>query len=84
MTLNVQIAQASGTIFIKSDGTIDPPSAPIQQDGTTYSFTDDIVNQSIVIQMGGIVLDGVGHKIEGAGSGIGITIQASLVEIRNL
>jgi hypothetical protein len=82
--LNVQPVQASGIIYIKSDGTIDPPSAPIQKDGTTYTFTEDIVNQSIVIQMGGIALDGAGHKIENVGSGSGITIQVSLVEIRNL
>ncbi len=49
-------------IYIKSDGTVDPPTAPIQKIGNTYTLTGNI-NNTIVIQLSNIVLDGDGYNI---------------------
>jgi parallel beta-helix repeat protein len=57
---------ASGTIYIRADGSVDPPSAPIQNVGNTYyTFTADI-NDSIVVERDSIVLDGAGHTLQGS------------------
>jgi len=33
LAFNVQPVEASGTIYIRADGSIDPPTAPTQRDG---------------------------------------------------
>jgi hypothetical protein len=59
-----------GNITIQSDGTIDPPDAPISisPDGITYTLTDDITG-TITIQKAGITLDGANYTVQGFGSG---------------
>ena len=37
--LEVQRAKADGTIYIRADGSVDPPTAPIQHVVTPYSPT---------------------------------------------
>jgi hypothetical protein len=49
-------------VCICADGSVDPPSAPIQRNGNTYTLTDDI-NNTIEIQCTNIVLDGNGFKV---------------------
>ncbi|MCW3996900.1 MAG: hypothetical protein NWE98_12225 [Candidatus Bathyarchaeota archaeon] len=49
-------------IYIKSDGSIDPSSAPIKQVGSTYTFTNDI-NNTIEVQRSNVVLDGNGYTL---------------------
>jgi len=40
LALNIQPVKASGTIYIRADGSIDPPTAPIStDDNVTYTFT---------------------------------------------
>jgi parallel beta-helix repeat protein len=57
--------KASGTIYIRADGSIDPSDAPISTaDNITYTFTGDI-NDSIVIERDNIMVDGVGYTLEG-------------------
>ena len=63
----VMPAEAAGTIYIRADGSIDPPTAPISRDGDTYTFTDNIYD-SIVIQRGDVVVDGAGYTLQGTGS----------------
>lgn len=58
----------SPRIFIKSDGSIDPPSAPIYRDGDIYTLTDNIVGYSIVVDKDNIMLDGDGYTLRGFGS----------------
>ena len=70
-TLSTQPVNAHRTITINSDGSIDPSSAPIQQDGYSYTLTSDI-SESIVIQRNNTVLDGKGYSIQGDGTGQGI------------
>jgi parallel beta-helix repeat protein len=73
LAFNIQSAKASGTIYIRADGSIDPPTAPIQRNGDIYTFTGSIYD-SVVIERNSIVVDGAGHTIQGAGSGSGIGI----------
>ncbi|UNQ73409.1 right-handed parallel beta-helix repeat-containing protein [Infirmifilum sp. NZ] len=48
-------------IYIRSDGSVDPPTAPILRSGNTYTLTDDIAGFGIVVEKDNIVLDGAGH-----------------------
>lgn len=64
---------AIGTIYIKPDGNIDPPSAPIQRKGNTYIFTGDIY-ESIVVQRNDIVIDGDEYALQGSGRGYGLDL----------
>jgi parallel beta-helix repeat protein len=56
-----------GTIYIRADGTIDPPTAPITKsaDNLTYTLTADIDSSSdgIVIEKDNITLDGSGYTV---------------------
>jgi parallel beta-helix repeat protein len=64
------VKAAGGTIYIRSDGSVDPPTAPIQRDGDVYAFTDNI-NDSIVVERSNIIIDGAGYKLQGDGTGYG-------------
>jgi parallel beta-helix repeat protein len=77
--LNVPLARTRGnqttTITINPDGSVTPSTAPISTtDNTTYTFTADIMNYSIIVNRSSIVLNGAGHALHGAGSGIGISL----------
>ena len=69
--LFVQPIKASGTIYILQNGSVNPPSAPIQRNGDVYVIVDDI-EDSIVVQRDSIILDGTGHFLYGSGQGAGI------------
>ena len=56
------------TIFIRPDGTVSPSTAAIEQNGNTYTFTDNI-NAAIKIQKSNIVLNGAGYTLLGPYSG---------------
>lgn len=65
----VQRAKASGTIYIRADGSIDPPTAPIStSDNVTYVLTGNITSDGdgIVVERDNIVVDGSGFSIEGS------------------
>ena len=57
----------NGPIFIQEDGSVEPISAPIQRNGSTYTLTDDVASFSdgIVIEIDGITLDGAGYTVQG-------------------
>jgi parallel beta-helix repeat protein len=85
----------SRAIHIRTDGTIDPPDAPVDIHGTTYTLTGDIQcprgDYCIYIERSGILLDGYGYALEGgnpqelSNSGRGIYIgSVSNIEIRNI
>jgi parallel beta-helix repeat protein len=71
LTCNIHPVGASKTIYIRPDGSIDPPTAPIGTiDNNTYTFTGDIFD-SIVVERSNIIVDGNGYMLQGNGSGIG-------------
>lgn len=72
-------------VFIRADGSIYPLTAPIRRDGNTYTFTDDIINGSIVIGRANIVLDGNGHVLQGDPLYYGLIVRyTNNVTIKNL
>jgi parallel beta-helix repeat protein len=75
LAFNIQPVKASGTIYIRADGSIDPPTAPIQRVGSTYTLTDNIFvdypNDGIVVERDNIIIDGAGYTIEGSKIGSG-------------
>ena len=81
----VRLVVAQGTIYIRSDGSVDPPTALISSvDNITYTFTANI-NNSIVIERDNIVVDGAGYTLRGTGSGAGINMTGrSNVTIKNM
>ncbi len=60
----------TGNIYVRVDGSVDPPDAPIITfDNVTYTLTDDInINGSIIIERDDIVVDGAGFTVQGNGS----------------
>jgi parallel beta-helix repeat protein len=68
---NIQPVKASGSIYIRADGSIDPPTAPIQRDGDLYTLTGNITSDTdgIVIERNNIVIDGNGYTLQGPGNG---------------
>ncbi len=88
LAFNVLPVVAEGAIYIRADGSIDPPTAPIASvDNVTYIFTDNIYDyETIVILANNIVIDGNGYTLQGAGvyASEGITLGGrSNVTIRN-
>ena len=68
--IEVQSVEASGTVYIRADGSIDPPDATISTfDGVTYTLTGSIASDvhGIVVLRDNIVVDGSGFSIEGTG-----------------
>jgi hypothetical protein len=58
-------------IYIRSDGNVEPATAPIERTGNLYKLTGDIVLSTLEIQRGNIVLDGSGFLVLGNGSWLG-------------
>jgi len=54
----------ANAIYIRADGSVDPPTAPISSiDNVTYALTADI-NRSIVVERDNIVVDGAGYTLQ--------------------
>jgi len=85
LIFKIQSVETGGTIYIRADGSIDPPTAPIYSaDKVTYTFTDDIYD-SVVVERSNIVVDGSIYILRGTGSGEGIRLwQVVNVTIRNM
>ena len=87
LAFDIQPVEASGTIYIRADGSVDPEPAPISTvDNVTYTFTDNIYDE-IVVERDNIVVDGAGYTLQGIGVinsvGIGLT-ERNNVTIRNM
>lgn len=82
---NLQGVEASETIYIRANGSIDPPSAPISTvDKVTYTFTGNIYDY-IVVERDNIIINGAGYTLQGAGSGKGIDLSGrSKVTVKNV
>ena len=77
-----RIAGAEDSISIRSDGSVEGTDK-IQREGDIYTFTGHIYT-SILAGRDNIVVDGAGHSLQGAGSGVGINVTGSNVVIKNL
>jgi parallel beta-helix repeat protein len=82
---------APGTIYIRSDGSVDPETPSIQRAGDTYTFNEDIHSpfvldmSALVVEKDNIVLNGAGFSLQGVGSGLGINVTSrNNVTIENL
>jgi parallel beta-helix repeat protein len=72
--LNVHPVWSSSTIYIRADGSIDPPSAPISTiDNVIYTLTNNIYDE-IVVEKSDIVIDGAYYSVQGSGTGNGFTL----------
>jgi parallel beta-helix repeat protein len=73
-------------IYIRSDGSVEPATAPIQRAEEVYAFTNHIINYSIVVQRDNIVIDGEGYRLRNGGWGDeGIVLNSvNNVTIRNM
>ncbi len=67
----------NGTIYIESNGSINPSNVPIQREGNTYLMTSDLhitftamPYNAIEIQKDDVTLDGGGHRIYANGASI--------------
>ncbi len=60
----VEAQQTRSIVRIRADGSIEPASAPIQRNGETYIFTDDVFAE-IRVERSGITIDGAGHTLMG-------------------
>jgi len=66
VALNVPLVSGGGTIYIRANGSIDPPTANITSvDNVTYTFTGNI-NDEIVVERDKIVVDGAGYTVQGS------------------
>jgi len=84
ITSRVQMAEATETVTIKADGSVDPPSAPIEKVGNVYTLKWNIYD-SLVVEKSDIVVEGDGYALQGPGGGIGIDLtNVSNVTIKNI
>ena len=70
LAFNIQPVKASGTIWIRGDGSVDPPTGPISSlDNVTYTLTDNIMTygDGIIIERDNIIFDGKGYTVQGTG-----------------
>jgi hypothetical protein len=65
-------------ITIKSDGSVEPQTGFIKQDGNVYTLTSDLVrNYAIKIQCSNIVFDGAEHVVSGyCYSNMGLSVES--------
>jgi parallel beta-helix repeat protein len=71
--VNIPLASASGSIYIRADGSIDPLAAPLLRSGDIYTFTSDI-SGSLIVQKDDIIINGASHFLQGTGSEVGIDL----------
>jgi parallel beta-helix repeat protein len=84
-SFKIKSVRAWEHIYIRADGSIDPPTAPITTtDNITYTLTANLVNQTINIERNNTVLDGNGHVLQAKGVGTGIDFENSDGQLRNV
>ena len=73
-TVTIMQAPDLSNIYIRVDGTVDPPTAPIQRQGGLYTLTDNIQDCTIFVELSDIVIDGANYTLQGTGFGSGIDL----------
>ena len=86
LTFEIQPVEASETIYIKADGSVEGTTDISSVDNVTYTFTDNI-NDEIIIERDNIVVDGTGYTVQGTQAydsrGINLS-ERSNVTIKNM
>ncbi len=69
LAFSVQPVKAEGTVYILPDGSVYPPTARIQRNGSIYTLTGNIVSDGdgIVVQKNNVTVDGAGYTLHGSG-----------------
>ena len=86
----IQSVKAIGTIYIRTDGSIDPATAPIQRNGDLYTLTDNIESSEdgIVVMRNNTMVDGGDYTVHNNGTSyhpVGIDLTGTNnVTIKNL
>jgi parallel beta-helix repeat protein len=76
LPLEIRPAEASGVIYIRADGSVEPLSAPVSTiDKTTYLLTGKI-NDEIIIQRNNVTIEGNNQTVQGTGGGYGLTLNS--------
>jgi parallel beta-helix repeat protein len=71
-------------VYIQSDGSVEPSTAPIERSGNIYKFTNDVFS-GIAVQKNDVVIDGNGRKILGNYYGTGLLLQnVSNIVVQNV
>ena len=84
LMIGVQPVKAAATIYIMPDGSVVPPETPIQRNGNTYTFLNNIA-ASMVVLKSNIVIDGTGHTLQGSGIENGIELSSlTNVTVKNM
>jgi parallel beta-helix repeat protein len=86
VTFKVQKVKSGGTIYIRNDGSVAPSDAPISSvDNITYTLTNNIYDNSIIVERDNIIVDGAGYILQGMEEGTGISLWARTnVTIKNM
>ncbi|MCJ7425385.1 right-handed parallel beta-helix repeat-containing protein [Candidatus Bathyarchaeota archaeon] len=83
----IRPAEEVPTIYIRANGSVDPPTAPISHNGNVYTLTANISSDAdgIVIERDNTILDGAGYTVTGIIRGNGTTLaNKSNVTVRNM
>jgi parallel beta-helix repeat protein len=87
----IQTAKAvSGTIYIRANGSVDPPTAPISTvDNVTYILTGDVTSDAdgIVVEKNDTLVDGLGYTVQGIDAALSVGVDLtgrSNVTIKNM
>ena len=81
LAFDIQPVRASGTIYIRPDGTVEGTDK-IQRDGDAYTFTDNIYDE-IVVERDNIVIDGATYTLSWGETGIRLSDRSNIT-IRNM
>jgi parallel beta-helix repeat protein len=89
VVLNVRsVKSSSETIYIRADGSIDPPTAPISTlDNMIYTLTDNITSSGdgIIVEKNNVIVDGDGYTLQGTFTSKGIDLtERNNVTIKNI
>jgi parallel beta-helix repeat protein len=74
-------------VYIRADGSVDPPTAPIQRNGSIYTFAGNVTSdgEGINIQKNNVIVDGAGYTVRGSGSECGFNLSGiNYVTIENV
>ena len=86
-SVKTESTKTVGTIYIRSNGSIDPPDAPISTiDKITYTLTDNITSRAngIDVERSNVIIDGMGYTLQGSEGGRGMSTSRHNITIKNL